>query len=399
MKKILLSSLAVLALASASQAATKMYVDKEGRVWTTPAEDRTELKSSTKWYSKADKLKFGVQTFVGYTYNDYKSGNTSLVDDNGNAIPYKDDISAFKLRRAYFQVKAYLLEDPKSYYRITLDVHQDSKINGSGTDGDMVLRVKYAYLYLNEILPATGVEIGLAHRPWHDYEEHTAWYFRNISKVFTEDANAAYLSNSADLGFMFKTKTKYFDADYGVFNGEGYHSIQLEKGMSFEWRTTAHILGVNGKDKETKLTYWDASFFGQYNQDHKDNGLGGYDDLVFGGVHTVYNQPNFLFSAQYLKSLDTADGSRTSAQAGDGYSFNAEVRMGSNYNYRALARYDSWTPDLTDKEQCTYIAGVAWEQSKNVMWVANVTVTDNEAASSRETYNGTAYMLTVEIKF
>jgi hypothetical protein len=407
MKKILLSSLAVLSLATASQAATKMYVDQEGRVWTKPADDRKELKSSTKWFSKADKLKFGVQTFVGFTYNDFKNGNTSLVDDNANPIPYKEDISQFELRRAYFQVKAYLLEDPKSYYRVTFDVHQDSKIDGSGTDGDMVLRVKYAYLYLNEILPSTGVEVGLAHRPWHDYEEHNAWYFRNISKVLTEDANGAHLSNSADLGFMFKTRTKYFDADYGVFNGEGYHSLQLQRGMSFEWRMTAHLLGVSGKDKQTKTTYLDASFFGQYNQDHKEVALAdtvSYDDLVFGGIHTVYNQPNFLVAAQYIYSDDTANNSNyVSAQAGSGYSVNGELRFGADYAYRALARYDSWTPDRLDankeKEQKTYIAGVAWEQNKNLQWVANVTITDNEAGSNRENYNGTAYMLTAEIKF
>jgi len=285
-------------------------------------------------------------------------------------------------------------------------VHQDTKADGSGTDGDMVLRVKYAYLYLNEILPSTGMEVGIAHRPWHDYEEHNAWYFRSISKVLTEDANGANLSNSADFGMMFKTKTKYIDADYGLFNGEGYHATQIQKGMSFEWRVTAHLLGTNGKDKEKKIRYWDASFFGQYNQSHKSdaNAPSGFDDLVFGGLHTVYNQPEFLIAAQYIKSLDTADNSSyVSAQAGSGYSVNGEFRFGNAYDLRALARMDSWTPkqllSANEKEQRTYIAGFAWDQNKNVEWVANVTVTDNETGSNRENLNGTAYMLTAEVKF
>ena len=392
MKKIVLSSLTVLALTSTlAQASTKFYVDDNGQVFTKPADGRKELKSDTPWYSHADKLKFSIQTFIGYTYTDYKS-DTDKVD-------YKDDSSQFEARRAYFQVKAYLMDDPKSYYRVTFDAHNDG--------GSMDLRMKYAYLFLHNLLPATSIEAGLAHRPWHDYEEHNAWYYRSVFKVLTEDGNGAHLSNSADLGVMFKTRTQYFDADYGLFNGEGYHSVQIEKGMSFEWRTTAHILGVSGKDKQTKVTYWDASFFGQYNQDHKEVSVDDttrYDDLVFYGLHTVYNQPSFLISAQYIISDDTADnGSYVSAQAGDGYSINGEFRFGDKKEFRVLGRYDSWTPDLLDdsaeKEQRTYIGGFAWHQNKNVEWVANAVVTDNEEGSSRQKYNGTAYMVTAEIKF
>jgi hypothetical protein len=178
--------------------------------------------------------------------------------------------------------------------------------------------------------------------------------------------------------------------------------------MSFEWRMTAHLLGVNGKDKQTKKTYWDASFFGQYNKEHKEVELTPntkrYDDLVFGGLHTVYNQPNFLIAAQYVKSLDTAEnGTYVSAQAGEGYSINGEFRFGGKYQYRVFGRYDSWTPEALissdEKEKRTYISGLAWKQNKNLEWIANATVTDNENGSDREKYNGTAYMLSAEIKF
>jgi len=401
MKKIALSALAALTLGSVAANATTLYQDENGQVFTKPAEGRTPLKMDTPVFAKADKLKFSGLAYIGYNYTDY---DATLADGTPNT---REDISQFEIRRAYLQVKAYLLDDPKSYYRITLDVHQDSKANGDTTDGDMLLRIKYAYLYINNILPHTGVELGIAHRPWHDYEEHTSWYFRDVSKVLVEQKNGADLSNSADFGFNFKTKTKYFDSELGLFNGEGYHALQANKGMSFEWRTTAHILGVNGKDKEKELTYWDASFFGQYNQDHKKytNIIGNraYDDLVFGGLHTVYNQPEFLVAAQYIKSLDTRDGDAVSLQAGDGYSFNAEYRLGSEKQYRILGRMDSWTPKAAsgkpEYEQKTYIAGVAWDQNKNVEWVVNVDITDNDAESDRESYNGTAYMLTAQVQF
>jgi len=401
MKKIVLSALATLTLGSvvSNAAALKLYQDENGQVFTQAAEGRTLIKDkSVPVFSKADKLKFSGLTYIGAAVKDY--------NDN------QDTTAQMEIRRAYFQLKAYLLDDPKSYYRVTFDMSKD-------VTGDEKLRAKYAYLYLNSILPATGVEIGLAHRPWHDYEEHNAWYFRNISKVLIEDKDhGPDLSNSADFGIMTKTKTKYFDADIGVFNGEGYHAFQnAQNGLSLEWRTTAHILGVNGKDKQTTKTYWDASFFGQYNQKHKtltNAGVAvGDEDLIFGGLHTVYNQPSFLVAAQYVKSMDTrtkqittdTTTSKVSAQAGAGYSANAEYRLGSEKEYRLLARYDSWTPqrkpngENSKKVDSGYILGAAWEQNRNVQWVGNVIVTDNEKGSAKYANNGTAYMLTAEVRF
>jgi len=407
MRKIVLSALAAMTLGTVAANAVDLYQDVNGQVFTSAAEGRTPVNDkAVDVFGKADKFKFSGLTYIGYRYNDTKEGETSVAGTN-----YNDSTSQFEIRRAYFQLKAYLLDDPKSYYRVTFDVHQDNKVDTTGngtTDGDMLLRVKYAYLYLDNILPATGVEIGIAHRPWHDYEEHNAWYFRNISKVLVEQKNGADLSNSADFGFNFKTRTQYFDSEFGVFNGEGYHAIQASKGVSFEWRTTLHLLGVSGKDKQNTKTYFDASFFGQYNQEHKSDtsASNGFDDLVFAGLHTVYNQPSFLLSAQYVYSDDTAkDSSYVSVQAGSGYSANAEYRFGGEKEFRVLGRYDRWTKDYIDsdsrdnKANDTYIAGFAWDQNRNVEWVANVDVTDNEAGSNREKFNGIAYMLTAEVKF
>jgi len=397
MKKIILSTIAALTLGSVALSASgvKLYSDANGQVFTQPAEGRTEIKSDTSVFAKADKLKFSGQTFLGVTYVDY---------DNDTPATSQDNDKSFQLRRGYFQLKAYMMDDPKSYYRITFDVKQKS----GGFDGDsIVARAKYAYINLNEVLPATSLEIGLAHRPWHDYEEHNSWLYRSISEILVEDHNGAHLSNSADLGVMAKTRTKYFDSDIGVFNGEGYHELQNDgNGFSFEWRFTGHLLGTHGKP--TKTTYLDASFYGQYNMEHNQNtdanGNKHWDDLRFYGLHTVYNMPSFLISAQYITSDDTASNSTyVSKGAGDGYSVNTEVRLGNEKQYKMLARYDSWTPEelngVAEYEQKTYIIGAAWEQNKNVEWVANATITDNDTGSAREKYNGTAYMITAEVKF
>ena len=408
MKKIALSALTVLTLSSIGLNADdiKLYQDTNGQVFTKAGEGRTEIKkSSTSVFAKSSKLKFSGQTFLGYTAHDYKDGE---IRNSGNY--YKDDVNSFQIRRGYFQLKAYLMDDPKSYYRITFDVKQKT----GGYDGDsIVTRAKYAYINLHDVLPVTSLEIGLAHRPWHDYEEHNAWLYRSISEILVEDHNGAHLSNSADMGVMAKTRTKYFDSDIGVFNGEGYHELQNKgDGLSLEWRFTGHLLGTHGKP--TKTTYLDASFYGQYNVKHNQNtdpsGNQHWDDLRFYGLHAVYNMPSFLIAAQYITSDDTARNSTyTSKGSGAGYSANAEVRLGEKKQYKMLARYDSWTPkkksSSDEYEQRTYIVGGAWTQNKNIEWVANATITDNEkgknstTVSDREAYNGVAYMITTEIKF
>ena len=389
--KIVLSTLTALTLGSVAANATDLYQDANGQVFTSAAEGRTlvEEKKSTSVFSHADKLKFSGLTYIGGVVDDYDAAGASTT-------------AQMEIRRAYFQLKAYLMDDPKSYYRVTFDMSKD-------VTGDEKLRAKYAYIYLNAVLPATGVEIGLAHRPWHDYEEHNSWYYRNISKVLIEDKKSGPdLSNSADFGVMFKTRTQYFDADYGIFNGEGYHAYQNSQApssLSFEWRATAHLLGVNGKEKQTKKTYWDASFFGQYNMKHKtDTTVNENQDLIFGGLHTVYNQPSFLVSAQYVQSQNTSDvANNVSKQAGSGYSVNAEYRFGEDYDYRILTRYDSWTPQkensADEREDTGYIVGAAWEQNRNLQWVANAIITDNQAGSAKEANNGVAYMLTAEVRF
>ncbi|QOP46393.1 hypothetical protein [Sulfurimonas paralvinellae] len=397
MKKIVLSALAALTLGTvaANAGVTKLYQDENGQVFTKPAEGRTLIETPTSVFSKADKLKFSGLTYIGYKYNDY--------DKLGDDVTEKSSDSQFEIRRAYFQLKAYLLDDPKSYYRITFDVSKD-------VTGDEKVRAKYAYLYLNNILPATGVEIGLAHRPWHDYEEHNSWYYRSISKVLVETKRAGDLSNSADFGIMTKTRTKYFEADIGIFNGEGYHKYQRDNGMSFEWRTTAHLLGVSGKDKQESKTYFDASFYGQLNQEHLTVN-GSSEDMNFYGLHTVYNQPNFLVAAQYLDSHVNKVGGIASSKAGKGWSVNTEFRMGEEKEYKLLARYDFWTPEANDGDKeydkKSYIIGAAWKQNRNVEWVANATVKDydkgilplTDTTQGADSYNGVDYMLTAEVKF
>ncbi len=322
--------------------------------------------------SKVPVLKFSGKHYLGFVHT--------------------DDSDAFETRRNYLQVKAYFAEDPKSYFRITLDTHHiddskhkdaDGKEFGKDTDGTWNVRLKYAYLYLDDVLPFTGVEIGQAHRPWIDYEEHGGWNYRSISKVFVEDGTGAHLTNSADLGVNFKTKTENFSSELGIFNGEGYHGEEDGEGLSAEWRLTYHALGGGTHKAKAKNSYANISFLGQQNADsnkHKN------EDLNWMGIHAVYNQPEFLLAAQFITTNDAND-----AYAGEGYSLNGEYRFMPKWNL--IGRYDSFEMEVDALEKTRSIAGVTYRYNKNVEFIANVLT--EEVGDEDET----ALMLSAEINW
>ena len=116
--------------------------------------------------SKVPVIKFNGTHYLGFVHTKPQSGES---DDK------------FETRRNYFQAKAYFKENPKDYMRLTLDTNTNSA-------GEANVRLKYAFLYLNDILPSTSVELGQTHRPWIDYEEHSGWLYRSIAKTFVEEA-------------------------------------------------------------------------------------------------------------------------------------------------------------------------------------------------------------------
>lgn len=402
-----------------------LYTDSTtGQVFTAPGEGREEMGDFIDAKSVYEENQAQDSAIVKKETNDFKLGyvpvksKTSMLQFSGQHylgfVSKQNDVSDnennFEMRRNYVQVKAFLFDDPKSYMRITVD-----ETTGNG---DNTLRLKYAYLFLNEVLPYTGVELGQVHRPWLDYEEHQSWWYRSVDKTFTESKESADLTNSADMGVNFKTKTPYFTSELGIFNGEGYHDADDGQGLSAEWRLTAAILG-NGdvKRKQRGTTYWDASFWGQYNMDNAKNLTAadgstdeGGDTYTILGFHTVYNTPRFLVSAQY----NIADNDNTTGEEkyrlhhnGSGYSINGEYRFGEDYEYALLGRYDNWTAKDTINGEPEYeivhaLYGIAWEQNKNLTWVLNGKLYDpkddvNYEGKSVEKFN--SYMLTAEINW
>jgi len=398
MKKITLSL--VVAAIAASASTITLYQDLDtGAIYTKPGANRVELgdfisakdvyvenemiKSKmskalkgTVVKSKVKTLKFSGKHYLGFTSINYE-------DD-------RDTVNRFETRRNYFQVKAYW--NKKDYARITLDTFLQYKDTNSKDDGSWLVRLKYAYIYLDNILPYTGVEFGQAHRPWIDWEEHHGWFYRSIAKTFIEAKKGAHLINSADLGVNFKTNTEYFSSEIGVYNGEGYHSETANSNtdLSFEARLTAHILGTgkNKKPKPQEDSYADISFLMQYSTEHKNTN----NDLKWYGIHAVYNQPLFLLAGMYLKS-DNDNGE----YEGKGWSINGEFRPVKEWSI--LARYDKWDVEEIGEEKTRkeYIVGAAYNFNKNVKLIGNIFGIDPD--DNKDNDEEIRYMFTAEVKW
>ncbi len=367
MKKITLSILTVASIVSAQSDIEILKSQMDDMAKKIAKLEEKKAKDNTALVTKSMKLKVSGKHYIGF-----KSTNNELTDTTSND---------FETRRNYFQIKAYFNEDSKSYFRTTFDTTHKG-------DGDWSVRLKYAYLYLNNILPYTSIELGQVHRPWIDYEEHGGWNYRSISKVFVEADEGAHLTNSADLGFNLKTKTPYFSSELGIFNGEGYHGIEDGRGLSAEWRLTGHIMG-NGKHKAHKTdTYANISFLGQWNDDsnkHENRDLNWY------GLHAVYNQPAFLIATQYIKTED-AD----VKYAGEGYSVNGEARFG---DFSAIGRYDYFEMDNALKEEKSRaIAGVTYQYNKNVEFIASF-MNEKIEDTTGTTMDENSMMITAEINW
>ncbi len=319
--------------------------------------------------SKAATLKFNGTHYLGFVHKDPQTGDSS---------------DYFETRRNYFQVKAYMNGNTKDYMRITMDTHNE------GT-GEINVRLKYAYLYLDNIMVNTGVEIGQVHRPWIDYEEHHGWLYRSIAKTFIEEHHGAHFSNSADKGINFKTKTANFSSELAIVNGEGYHGKDNdgENGLSYEWRLTASLFGNANKHVHSNHdTYGEVSFLGQYNTKTLKNDK----DFVWYGVHAVYNQPDFLIAGIYVSADE--QGSANNSTTGSGFSVNGEYRPTEDWSI--LGRYDSFSAD-DNKDREEYIVGAAYKYTKNVKFIANMFHIDPDTNTDDDAQN--KYMLTAEVNW
>ena len=310
-------------------------------------------------------LKVGTTTYIRYEYIERDDGAGGTTD-----------ISRFNLKRGYIDIRKPITDYLS--FRITPDVHQDDS-------GDWKVRIKYLHAKFtadgNEVFGKPYAEIGIAHVPSLDFEQHIN-LFRMQGHMFMERIG---LLNSADLGLLvganfgdelpqdFRDNVnssyagRWGSFQLGVFNGGGYHGNANNNTMALEGRLTLRplpnvapglqfsVMGIRGKGNTADAPDW--------------NGLTGM---------VSFESQYLNATGQYYDGAGNQKGTAIDASGNSlyqsGYSAFAELRMPEHKEYSLFSRLDRFDTDVNDATSDItqrFIIGVAWQFYKGNYWVVN----------------------------
>jgi hypothetical protein len=281
--------------------------------------------------------------FSGLFYIGYEHGELS-----------GENLGEFFVSRAYLTAEAEIL--PVLSARITLDASQD--LEGDGR-GDMELRLKYAFAKYHfgdwGPLRRVGLEGGIVHMVWLDFEEHVDLY-RMLSPMFMERSG---IFNSADFGLTLaggigpdlpETYRERVNSKYtarhgsfavGVYNGGGYHGVEINSNKAVEARLTWRPM----PDRAPGLQLSGLAIVGDGNLD---------DPGAEAPPWETYNLfASFEFSrgavtAQYVWGQGNQRGTwvepedPTRSHQYSGWSAFGEYRLDSRQRWRVVASYDQF---------------------------------------------------------
>ena len=281
----------------------------------------------------------------------------------------RDSFNAFDLTRGYINVNGQLASNVR--FRITPDVR---RITDSSLAGTLVLRIKYAFVELDNLTGARSwVRFGAHQTPWLDFEESINRY-RVQGTVFAERENL--IPGSSDFGVgLFTPVGKYIDVQAGVYNGEGYSQTDTNRFKSAQGRLTLRPLAGRGIANGFRLS-------GFYNEGWYAAGRPRRLGIVMGS----FEHTNLVATLQYVKATENPSAAAPRDIDRNGSSAFLELRQGMS-GWAAIGRVDLFDPDeaLGDNAQRRVIAGGAywfvWPRSRVGLVVTNEQVHYNAAAA------------------
>lgn len=291
----------------------------------------------------------------------------------------RDGFNAFDLTRAYININAQLSRNVR--FRFTPDIRRITDPTGSlGTS--LVLRVKYGFMQLDNVGAARSwIRFGLHQTPWLDFEESINRY-RVQGTVFSE--REALIPGSADFGVSYFTPLPngYGEIHSGVYNGEGFTQIEVNKYKSFQGRLTVRPLPNRGAANGLRIS-------GFYNAGWYSKGR----PRKLGIAMASYEHRNLVVTIEKLKATEnplTVTGLCGAIPCREfdrsGWSAFIEPRQGPT-GWAGLARIDAYDPDrlVTNNSQRRTIVGGAywltWNTARVGLVATNEQVHYNAAAA------------------
>jgi len=322
-----------------------------------------------------------------------------------NGEELEQSFNRFALKRGYVNIKKQINKTFSG--RITTDVTVDKEGDGMG---DVEMRLKYLYLKTNvpsfSILHKPYFETGLVHRPWLDFQEHINVY-RVQGTMFMERVG---ILNSADFGVVFvssfggemdddyKKKVnkhhagKYGSMALGVFNGGGYHALEMNENKTIEGRLTLRPMPeiLPG----LQLTYHGAAGKGNIEQE---------PDWNFSNGFLSYECEQMVLTGEYYQGNGNSKGNVVQdtvtykAVPQKGYSLFGEFKL-FNKKTSLFGRYDNFTKEYNsgDVKFNRIIAGLAFYITKSSKIIFDY---DKLKYSNKKFPGSDVFEIAIELKY
>lgn len=327
--------------------------------------------------------------------------NTSISGNWFLAYTYDEpeNLGSFNLKRGYFTIKTKVNDIFSVRYT------QDIQLDKEGADaGNVEMRLKYLYMKIKLIkihaLRNTYLEFGLIHKPWIDFEQKVNSY-RVQGRMFIERFR---VNNSADFGIMYagllggeisenyqKTVSGKYPGQYGsfgigIYNGPGYHAIELNNNKTLEGRLSLRPF----PDFMPGLQLSYAFAFG------KNNSPQGNTDFNMNLFYLSSESKFHTLGLQYYNGKGDTEtrymDQNGKAYSNNGYSAFAEIKIPET-KFSVFARYDFFASDQHETiEASSRIGGLAYNFLKNKI----VFDIDNHKTENEEV---NIYELALEINF
>jgi hypothetical protein len=261
-------------------------------------------------------------------------------------LEHRDGFNAFDVTRAYLNVNAQVSRTVR--FRFTPDIRRAS--DGS-LSGNLLLRVKYAFVQFDGAGPRGWIRLGAHQTPWLDFEESIDRY-RVQGTMFAE--REGLIPGSSDFGASYFTALpgSFGEVHVGVFNGEGvgqpeanrYKSVQARLTIRPWPRASAFANGVRVSG------FYNAGWYGA--------GRPRRLAIVMGS----FEHRHLVVTAQGVRATENPTPAAPANLERTGWSVFVEPRQGTS-GWAGLLRYDSFDPDTSqsgDPEHRIIGGGAYW---------------------------------------
>jgi len=274
-------------------------------------------------------IRVGTTIFANYSYTKVPDA----TDADGNTIKN----NSFDVARAYINISGNISHTIA--FRVTPDIMREANTSSASLAGNLVFRVKYAYLQTN-LDEWTGrgsyARFGIQQTPYLDFLENI-YRYRFQGTLFTERIGL-FASADAGASYRYQFGSNYGDIHVGVYNGENYNRAEVNDQKAIMIRGTLRPFAKGAPIlRGLRVT-------GFYDTDHY---ISEGERIRQIGTLT-YEHPIVNVGFEYMHAEDQTPSATSNKVNSNGYSIWATPKMGTgSVGFEGLLRYDHQVPNTS----------------------------------------------------